>query len=200
MAVLASSTSRDAAISGTYAAFNPAQDIWPGDVLSVTSEGVTTSLLVRKVIVQDGRAVPELMRYEIALANDWAAEWADGIGVRLSEVIAADAVLPQTAMSAPAQVEANLQQVAVLSLSETAVELDMGMMPPVGGGFEVRRRDNLFGAGVDGVDLVLRSPARTFTIPRAAQAEQFYVRMYDASTPPLYSRFSSAVFVNAPVS
>jgi hypothetical protein len=35
-----------------------------------------------------------------------------------------------------------------------------------------------------------------FTIPRGAAIEQFYVRMYDGSAPPNYSRFSSAVFTN----
>jgi hypothetical protein len=78
--------------------------------------------------------------------------------------------------------------------------VDAGTAPPAGGGFEVRRRDWEFGASVDAADLVLRSPVRSFTIPRAAQVERFYIRMYDASSPPVYSRFSSAVFVNAPVS
>jgi hypothetical protein len=53
--------------------------------------------------------------------------------------------------------------------------------------------------GVDAADLVLRSPVRSFSIPLAAQTQRFYIRMYDASTPPLYSRFSSALFVNSPV-
>jgi len=35
-----------------------------------------------------------------------------------------------------------------------------------------------------------------FTIPREAAMEQYYIRMYDGSTPPNYSRFSSAVFIN----
>ncbi len=95
---------------------------------------------------------------------------------------------------------ANLQQLAVTSLTETALQVDAGTAPPAGGGFEVRRRDWEFGPAVDTVDLVLRSPVRSFTIPRAAQVERFYVRMYDGSTPPIYSRFSSAVFVNAPFS
>ena len=69
----------------------------------------------------------------------------------------------------------------------------------VGGGFEVRRSDWQFGIGVDAADLVLRSWVRSFSIPRSAQVERFYVRMYDASTPPVYSRFSSAVFMNWPV-
>ena len=199
-AVLAFATSRTAAVAGSYAMVNPAQDIWPGDVLAVTSAGVTSALLVRSVVVKDGSAVPEVRRYEVKFANDWATEWAAGIGLKLSEEIAVNAYLPQTASSAPGQVLANLQQLNVTSLTGTALQVDAGMAPPVGGGFEVRLRDWLFGVGVDGADLVLRSPVRSFSIPRAAQLERYYVRMYDASTPPLYSRFSSAIFVNAPVS
>ena len=73
------------------------------------------------------------------------------------------------------------------------------MVPPEGGGFEVRRRDGDFGLGVD-QDLVLRSPVRSFSIPREGQVEHYYVRMYDGSVPPVYSRFSSAVFTDLPVS
>jgi hypothetical protein len=74
------------------------------------------------------------------------------------------------------------------------------MAPPAGGGFEVRRKDWEFGVGVDATDLVLRSLVRNFTIPRAAQVERYYVRMYDGSSPAKYSRFSNAMFVNWPVS
>jgi len=199
-AILAFATSRTAAVAGEYACVNPASDIWPGDVLAVTSAGVTSNLLVRSVAVEDGNAVPEVLTYKIKFANDWATEWADGMGLRLNEAIAADAILPQTAASTPGEVLANLQQLTVTSLSETALGLDAGMAPPAGGGFEVRRTDWQFGVGVDAADLVLRSPVRDFSIPRASQVEKFYVRMYDGSTPPLYSRFSSAMYVNWPVS
>jgi hypothetical protein len=199
-AILAFATSRTAAVAGEYACANPASDIWPGDVLAVTSGGVTSNLLVRSVVVEDGNAMPEVLSYKIKFANDWATEWADGMGLRLSEAIAADAILPQTAASAAGEVLANLQQLTVTSLSDTALGMDAGMAPPSGGGFEVRRVDWEFGVGVDAADLVLRSPVRNFSIPRAAQIERYYVRMYDASTPPLYSRFSSAVFLNWPVS
>jgi len=198
-AILAFATSRTAAVAGTYVCVNPEADIWPGDVLAVTSAGVTSSFLVRSVVAEDGGAVPEVKTYKIAFANDWATEWADGIGLRLSEEIAVDAWLPQTASSEAGEVLANLQQLALTSVTETALQVDAGTAPPAGGGFEVRRKDWEFGVGVDASDLVLRSPVRSFSIPRAAQVERYYVRMYDASTPPLYSRFSSAVFVNSPV-
>jgi len=199
-AVLAFATSRTAAVAGSYAIVNPVEDIWPGDVLAVTSAGVTSSLLVRSVIAKDGSAVPEVLLYELKFANDWATDWAAGIGLKLSEEIAADAYLPHTALNSPGQVFANLQQLTLTSLTETALQVDAGMAPPAGGGVEVRLKDWMFGVGVDGADLVLRSPVRSFSIPRAAQVERYYMRMYDASTPPLYSRFSSAIFVNAPVS
>jgi hypothetical protein len=60
-------------------------------------------------------------------------------------------------------------------------------------------RDFDFGPG-SGADLVLRSPVRGFTIPRAAQLERYFVRMYDASTPPNYSALSAAIFTDLPVS
>lgn len=199
-AILAISTSRSAALSGSYTAINPSQDIWPGDVLAITSNGITSSLLVRSVVAKDMGAQPEVIEYAVKFANDWAGEWADGIGLKLSEDIATNAWLPPVAASAPAQVLANLQQLSVTSLTTTTLQIDAGTNPPAGGGFEVRRSDWFFGVGVDAADLVMRSPVRAFSIPRAAQLEQYYIRMYDASMPPVYSRFSSAVFINAPVS
>jgi hypothetical protein len=192
-AVLALASSRAAAISGSYSAINPA-DVWPGDVLAITANGQALSVVVRAVAITDGHARPELLTYRIAFANDWA----EALGITLSEAIAPDAYLPPAALSAPARVLANLQQLTVTSATTTALQIDAGTAPPAGGGFEVRLRDFDFGAGVD-QNLVLRSPVRSFSIPRTAQVERYFVQMFDASNPPLYSRHSSAVFTNLPV-
>jgi hypothetical protein len=160
----------------------------------LTANGEAISVIVRRVTVANGMAAPELLTYRIEFANDWA----EGLGLRPSEAIAADTLLPQTALSAPGNVLANLQQLQVVSSTGTALQLDAGTAPPAGGGFEVRRRDWNFGPGVD-QDLVLRSPVRSFSIPREGQVERYFVRMFDGSTPPVYSRFSSAVFTNLPV-
>jgi hypothetical protein len=194
LAVLSFSASREAAAAGTYEAVNPA-DVWPGDVLAIASGGQTTSVVVRGVDIVDSMARPEVLTYRMAFANDWA----EALGMTLSEAIAADTLLPQTASRAPGNVLANLQQLQVVSATGAALQVDAGMAPPAGGGFEVRRRDGDFGPGVD-QDLVLRSPVRSFSIPREGQVEHYYVRMYDGSTPPVYSRFSSAVFTDLPVS
>jgi hypothetical protein len=103
-----------------------------------------------------------------------------------------------TALPGASNVLADLQQLQIVSATGTALQIDAGTAPAAGGGFEVRRRDWNFGPNVD-QDLVLRSPVRNFSIPREAQVERYYVRMYDGSTPPLYSRFSSAVFTDLPV-
>jgi hypothetical protein len=194
-AVLSFASSRAAAIAGEYAAINPTADVWPGDVLSIIANGQTFNVVVRKVAIADGNSLPESLTYRIAFANDWAED----LGITLSEAIAPDAFLPQTASLAPGAILANLQQLAVVSATGTALQLDAGTDPPLGGGFEVRLRDWDFGPGID-QNLVLRSPVRSFSIPRSAQAERYYVRMYDTSNPPLYSRLSSAVFTNLPVS
>ena len=193
-AVLGFATSRAAALAGSYASINPTADVWPGDVLSIVANGQTMNVVVRQVAIENGNAFPELLTYRIAFANDWA----EALGVTLSEAIAPDSFLPPTAMTAAGAVLANLQQLSVVSATTTTLQVDAGTAPPAGGGFEVRLRDWNFGPGVD-QNLVLRSPVRGFSIPRSAQVERYYIRMYDASNPPLYSRLSSAVFTNLPV-
>lgn len=209
LAVLSFATSRSAAIAGTYIALNPQQssDVWPGDVLAITQNGSPLNVIVRKVEIEPASAFPEAITYKIAFANDWA----EALGLTLSATIAADAILPQSAQTAAqttaqtaaqfaaATVLPNLPQLQVVSATTTALQIDAGTAPPPGGGFEVRRRDHAFGPAI-AQDLVLRSPVRSFSIPREAQVERYYIRTYDASTPPLYSRFSSAVFINLPTS
>jgi hypothetical protein len=62
----------------------------------------------------------------------------------------------------------------------------------------VRRTDWGFGPG-NSSELVLRSLVRSFTIPRTAAVERFFVRMYTGSNTPVYSRFSSAIFTSLPL-
>ena len=124
-AVLSFASSRAAAIAGSYAAINPAADVWPGDVLSITANGQTLNVVVRQVSIVDGNAVPELLTYRIAFANDWA----ESLGVTLSEAIAPDSFLPPTAEAAPGTVLANLQQLTVASATASALQIDAGDQP-----------------------------------------------------------------------
>ena len=188
-------------VNPATASTSSSPDIWPGDVLALTANGATISVLVRRVLIEEQGAMPEALTYRIAFANDWA----EGLGITLSEAIAADALLPQAALNlasgATSPVLANLQQMTVIGAT-SSLTVDAGITPPSGGGFEVRRHDGGFGTGASATgngDLVLRSPVRDFSIPRAAMDETFFVRMYDASSPPLYSRESSAIVTQLPL-
>jgi hypothetical protein len=131
-------------------------------------------------------------KYSIAFANDWA----DDLAIRTSSTVPEDAWLPQQPETALPL--ANLNTLAITSINSSTIQIATNATAPTGGGFEVRRRDWAFTAG-PGPDLVLRSPVPNFSIARQAATEQYYIRMYDGSTPPNYSRFSSAVFVNLPL-
>lgn len=196
-AILAVATSRAAAWSGRYTAWNAQQqgDIWPGDVLAIASAsaGVTANVVVRSVEIDLACTAPGLVKYTLAFANDWAVD----LAIKTSSAVPADAWLPQQPEAALPL--ANLNTLAVTSVSGSAIQINTNTTAPAGGGFEVRRRDWAFSPG-PGPDLVLRSPVGSFSIPRQAATEQYYIRMYDGSTPPNYSRFSSAVFVNLPLS
>ena len=207
-AILSFATNRAAAVQGTYTWIDPEasgaanSDVWPGDILALTQNGSTGNLVVRRVTITEQGASPETLTYRIAFANDWA----EGLGLALSEAVAKDALLPEAALPlVPASALpylANLNQVTLVASGST-LTVDAGAAPPHGGGFEVRRSDGGFGIGAGGSssgDLVLRAPVRGFTIPRAAFEETFYIRMYDGSAPPLYSRASAAIVTHLPLS
>ncbi|TCK71976.1 hypothetical protein [Acidipila rosea] len=197
LALLNAATSRAAAWKGTYTGWNVdlQTDVWPGDVLAVNaiSSGLNANLVVRSVLIEIAEGAPELTKYTISFANDWAED----LGLKLSSHVPPDAWLPQQAATAVTSLE-NLNTLAVTSVSTTAINISAGVNAPSGGGFEVRRRDWCFAPGTDS-DLVLRSPVSNFVIPREAAMEQYYIRMYDGANPPNYSRFSSAIFVNVPL-
>lgn len=192
-ALLDLSTDRSAAWKGTYTAWNmEAQgDVWPGDVLAVssTSANLAANLVVRGVEIELPCGWPGQVKYVVSFANDWA----DALAIRTSSAVPRDVWLPQQP-----QVTEPLDNLAQLtfSISGNSISVNAGVTPATNGGFEVRRRDWDFGPGTDS-DLVLRSPVSNFTIPRESVVERYYVRVYDGSTPPNYSRFSNAVIVNA---
>jgi hypothetical protein len=129
--------------------------------------------------------------YTITFSNDWAND----LSIKTSKTVPAETWLP--ALIAPTYL-ANLNQLTVTAMTSATITVAANATPPIGGGFEVRRRDFAFQPGQD-ADLVLRTLVPNFDIPRATEADRFYVRMYDASTPPNYSEFSAGIFVNLPL-
>ncbi|MGB7548591.1 MAG: hypothetical protein WBM14_12640 [Terracidiphilus sp.] len=176
---------------GTRASF--ATDVWPGDALQLNapSTNLNAQVVVRSVKVSYRASYPDLVEYAIAFANDWA----DDLAIRTSATVPTDTWLP--APVAPT-VLANLSALTIIALSGSTVTINTGATAPAGGGFEIRRRDFAFMPGED-PDLVMRGSQPTMTFTRTSASDRYYIRMYDGATPPNYSEFSAALFINLPL-
>lgn len=176
---------------GTSASF--ASDVWPGDALAlkVPSLKLDAQVVVRAVEISYTASYPDLMEYSIDFANDWA----DDLAIRTSETVPEDTWLP--APITPT-VLANLNNLTVTAITGSTVSINTGFTPPAGGGFEVRRWDFAFMPGED-PGLVARSTLPNITFSRETASDRFYIRAYDGSTPPNYSEFSTALFINLPL-
>jgi hypothetical protein len=181
--------------SGTYKGtrLSFASDVWPGDalLLNAPSTSLNAQVVVRAVKVSYSASYPDLVEYAISFANDWA----DDLAIKTSAMVPVDAWLPTPI--APT-VLANLSGLTVTAVTGTTVTVNAGATPPTGGGFEVRTRDFGFMAGTD-PSLVMRSTQATMTFSRISANDRFYIRMYDGATPPNYSEFSTALFINLPL-
>jgi hypothetical protein len=176
---------------GTRASF--AADVWPGDalLLNAPSTSLNAQVVVRTVKVSYKASYPDLVEYTISFANDWA----DDLAIATSATVPADAWLP--AAIAPTVLD-NLTGLTVTTLNGTTVAISTGITPPSGSGFEIRRRDFAFMPGED-PDLVVRATLPNMTFSRESACDRFYIRMYDGATPPNYSEFSTALFINLPL-
>jgi hypothetical protein len=195
LAIEQTAASVSALWSGSYAGSRMAfaTDVWPGDalLLNAPSANLNVQVVARSVKVSYRASYPDLVEYAIAFANDWASD----LAIKTSVTVPADAWLP--ASVAPA-VLANLTGLTVTALNGSAVTVNTGVTPPTGGGFEIRLRDFVFQAGQD-PSLVMRATQPNITVPRQSANDRFYIRMYDGSTPPNYSEFSTALFINLPL-
>jgi len=178
--------------SGTYKGNRSSfvNDVWPGDalLLNAPSTNLDAQVVVRAVTVSYRASFPDLVEYAIAFANDWA----DDLAIKTSVTVPVNTWLP--APVAPALL-ANLNDLTVTTLNGTTVAVNAGVTPPTSGGFEIRSRDFVFMPGED-PSLVMRSTQPTMTFSRITANDRFYIRMYDGSTPPNYSEFSTALFIN----
>jgi hypothetical protein len=194
-AIVQAAAGVSAAWQGTYKATQldlPA-DVWPGDALELVASSLKldAQVVVRSVKLTYGASFPDLVEYTVSFANDWA----DDLAIKTSKSVPEDTWFPVPVM--PTVLD-NLSDLAVTTLSNCSVTINAGLTPPDGGGFEIRRRDFAFMAGEDST-LVLRSSVPNITFARESANERFYIRMYDGATPPNYSEFSAALFINLPL-
>lgn len=63
---------------------------------------------------------------------------------------------------------------------------------------EVRQNDYGWGQANDR-NLLGRFSTQTFSLPRLARTQDYFLRLYDSSLPPRYSRYSAALHVDYPL-
>ncbi|HYN14824.1 MAG TPA: hypothetical protein VES66_03425 [Terriglobales bacterium] len=171
------------------------EDVFPGDAIAVQvpSRAANFTAIVREVDWELVDLAGERGRYKIRFANDAAQP----VGFTFQ---AAQAI-PPGVMITTAQVGnsviSDLPLAEITATTSTTVTIDAGVAPPAGGGIEVRRADSGWGAGGDRY-LVGRFSTRTFTVPRLSRTQNHYLRQYDASSPPRYSRYSTALHLDYP--
>lgn len=189
--------------SGEYQAWSQflpggAADIFPGDGLAVNvpSRMAVFTAIVREVDVEIADIAGENSRYTLRFvdAGDPSLDFA---------FVAA--LMKQTQVLAPIDVTevgnyylADLTDAEVTNVGSTTVTIDAGFTPPAGCGIEVRYTDEGWGNGYNG-NLIGRFTSSTFTLSRYARAQDYFLRSYDNSTPPKYSRYSAALHVDYPL-
>ena len=175
-----------------------AADIFPGDGLavSVPSRMASFTAIVREVDVQMADIAGENSRYILRFVD---------AGDPSLDFTFVTAMVQQTQVLTPIDVTevgsyylADLTDAEVTNVTSTTVTIDVGFTPVAGGGIEVRYSDGGWGAGYNG-NLAGRFTNGSFALTRYARAQTYFLRSYDGSGPPKYSRYSTALHVDYPL-
>jgi hypothetical protein len=191
-----------AGCAGKYQAWSDflpadAQDIFPGDGLdiNVPACGAVFLAIVKEVQITMENLAGEHSLYAIQFEQDVASEVSFEFDSQ--SVTAALNVLPITNAQVGATTLPDLTGAAITLVSSTTASIDAGVTPPTGGGFEVRWSDAGWGPYND-QNLAGRFTTQAFTLPRLGKVEDYFLRQYDASSPPKYSRYTTALHVDYP--
>jgi hypothetical protein len=195
----------DAATSGwsgrydTWSDFLPggATDIFPGDALNLNfpSRAAVFASIVNEVEIQFADLGGEHSQYSIKFAD--AAEKNPAFEFDPSKTAAALNVPAINVAQVGATTLPDLTLALITGVASTTANIDAGVAPPSGGGFEVRWSDSGWGPYND-QNLAGRFTSQNFTVPRLAKVQDYFLRQFDASNPPKYSRFSTALHIDYP--
>jgi hypothetical protein len=189
--------------SGTYRCASDllpsgsASDVFPGDALAVNipSRAANFTSIVRQVDIEVADPNSDRSLYTLAFANDAAAT----LGFEFNPAHLREPLdLTATTATAGSTFIADLAVAEVTGVTSTTVSIDAGATPPAGGGIEVRTSDSGWGLASDR-NLLGRFTTQAFSVTRLTRLVTYYLRQYDASSPPKYSRYSAALHVDYPL-
>lgn len=194
-----------AAWSGTYETWSDflpgaAEDVFPGDAvtLNVPSRNATFDAIVRRVSTEVVDPQNDRGLYKIEFANDLASPLAYQQQDSGTVVSLQDSPARISKDQVGAYYLASLTEAQVTQVSSTTVQVDAGVAPGTEQGIEVRIHDYGWGASNDR-NLLGRFTTQTFTLPRLGRRQNYFLRLYDSSSPSRYSRFSAALHVDYPL-
>lgn len=195
----------NAAWSGSYETWSDflpgtAADIFPGDAIAVnvpTRSAVFTAI-VREVQIEIADPADDRGFYTIVFANDLATPLGIEFGGNAVTIQLQDTPDLQNTTQVGAYYQLNLTEAQITTVTSTTVSIDAGMGPPSGGGIEVRENDYGWGQANDR-NLIGRFNTETFSLTRLAAVQDYFLRVYDNSSPPRYSRYSAALHVDYPL-
>lgn len=186
----------------TWSDFLPgsAADIFPGDALTVIvpSRSASFTAIVREVNVEIADPADDRGFYTIGFANELASPLA--IEYESSATTIALPNMPPLLQTTQVGTyyQAELTAAQITAVTSTTVEVDAGLAPSGGEGIEVRDHD--FGWGqANNRNLLGRFNTQTFSLARLARTQNYFLRLYDTSSPPKYSRYSAALHVDYPL-
>ncbi|MFB3915134.1 MAG: hypothetical protein ACE14M_00270 [Terriglobales bacterium] len=189
------------AVTGEYETWSTllpqaAADMFPGDALmiNVPSRSANIRAIVREVEVELRDLAGENALYKLRFANE-AAEPLGFAFDSTGNAFLAD--VTATTSTAGTSFIGDLAAAEVTGITSTTVTINAGAAPPAGGGIEVRYSDYGWGQANDR-NLAGRFTTQTFTVTRLTRLQTYYLRQYDASSPPKYSRYSAALYIGYP--
>jgi hypothetical protein len=184
----------------TWSDFLPsdADDVFPGDAIAVNAPSWEANCtgIVREVNIRMKDMEGEHSVYLVHFADEAAEPLMftpeTAAGYDANDLVVVDRTeLGQTYAD-------DLPDAEITDRSSTTLTIDSGTRPVNAGGIEVRRSDYGWGKDNDR-NLAGRFTTQTFTLPRLARTQDYFVRQYDGSNPPKYSRHTTALHVDSPL-
>ena len=186
----------------TWGDFLPggAVDIFPGDAIATNapSRNAAFSAVVRKVSIEIADPANDRGLYSIEFANDAAVPLALQDQTSAATVPLQDVPVRLLTTQVGACYLASLTNAQITQVSSTTAQVDAGEAPPSGFGIEVRTHDYGWGVANDR-NLLGRFNTQTFSLPRLARTQNYFLRLYDNSSPPRYSRYAAALHIDYPL-
>jgi len=175
-----------------------APDILPGDTMAVSAPTRTAAFnaTVREVEIQLKDLDQDHSMYKVSFADEAAQPL--GFAFQSSRIQNLSNVTAVPIAQLGTNFVADLTAAAITGVTSTTVTLDAGTTPPAGGGIEVRRSDSGWGPDNDR-NLIGRFTSESFTVSRLSRVQDYYLRQFDASTPPRYSRYTAALHLDYPL-